>query len=181
MSKLKSFGWWRSRLFEVAAALLIAVTVIQLSGTVAERQKELLPAESWFVLNEVYIPDFEQGTNPSMIYDRVILENHDAFWIAEVQRPNASGLWSTVCTGDGVNEYDPSEIIPNNVTDFLWYMNGSCGNLPPGSYRVKTTRTMSRPGWPQKRLFDLSNTFRVLPKGAEVPVCPFCGRGLEAE
>lgn len=181
MTNLKGWAWWRSRLVETASALVIAIGVIQLSGTVAERQKALLPAESWLTVNEVFVPNFAAGTDPEIIYDRTIHENFSAFWIAEVQHPNDNGLWTTVCTGNGVNEYDPSEVIPNNTVRLLWFTNGTCGKLRPGSYRIKTTYAMTRPGWPEKRLFVLSDTFRVVASEDELPVCPFCGRHLEAE
>jgi len=174
---MKSWSWWRSRLGETAVALVIVAVVVQLSGEIAERQKELLPASSWLVVNEVYVPDFEQGDYPNIIYDREIQENFDAFWIVEVQRTSDVGLWSTVCSGSGVNEYDPAEVIPDNTVSWVWFTNTEC-DMDPGVHRLKTTYTMTRPGWPQKRLFVLSNEFNVLdPDGG----CPMCGRGREGD
>lgn len=172
---MKDWTFWRARIGETAIAMLIATVVVQLSGEVAERQKDLLPATSWMIVNEVYVPDFTVGDFPNVIYDREIHENFDAFWIVEVQRAADDGLWTTRCSGNGVNEYDPEETIPNNTVSWKWFTNADC-ELTPGDHRLKTTYTMTRPGWPQKRLFVLSNVFSVLnPDGS----CPKCG--LKAE
>lgn len=157
---MKRWDWWRARFAEGAVALVIATVVIQLAGEVSDRQKYLLPASAWFVVNEVYVPDFPVGEPPDILYDREIYENFDAFWIVEVQKQTPNGLWTTVCSGNGVNEYDPSEVIPGNTVSWPWFINADCMILP-GTYRLKTTYTMTRPGWPQKRLFNLSNEFRV--------------------
>lgn len=157
---MKSVAWWRLRFMESAAAAVVVFVVIQLSVEVADRQKELLPASSWLVVNEVYVPDFPVGEFPQIIYDRDIRENFDAFWIVEVQKTVESGLWTTLCSGSGVNEYDPSEVIPDNKTTWVWFTNTEC-EMEPGEYRLKTTYTMTRLGWPRKRLFALSNQFHV--------------------
>jgi hypothetical protein len=159
---VRSFGWWRSRFIELSAALVIVSAVISLSGEVATRQRELLPADAWLTINEVYVPNFAIGANPEMIYDRVIHENFDGFWIVEAQTATPKGLWMTECSGNGVNEYDPTEVIPDNTVTWDWYSNGTCDLDKPGKYRLKTTYTMTRPGWPQKRIFSLSNVFTVV-------------------
>lgn len=168
------WAWWKARFIELAVALVVVTTVIQLSGEIANRQKELLPASAWFVVNEVYVPDFIEGEYPELIYNRTIRENFNGFWIVEIQSTQQAngGLWTTVCSGSGVNEYDPAEVIPDNTVDWFWLTNTEC-DMEPGVYRLKITYTMSRPGWPQKRLFVLSNTFRVLGPDGE---CPMCGR-----
>lgn len=174
---MKKWSWWRARFGELAVALVMVAVIVQLSGEIADRQKELLPASSWLVVNEVYVPDFEKGQYPDIIYDRIIQENFDAFWIVEVQQTSENGLWSTVCSGNGVNEYDPAEVIPGNTVSWLWFTNTECA-MEPGTYRLKITYTMARPGWPQKRLFVLSNEFFVRdPDGR----CHMCGRGPEAD
>lgn len=83
---MMKWSWWRARLGETAAAVVIAFVVIQLSHEVADRQKALMPPSAWFVVNEIYVPDHVAGENPDIIYDREIRENFDAFWIAEIQR-----------------------------------------------------------------------------------------------
>lgn len=172
---MTTWAWWRSRLGETAAALVIVFVVIQLSAQLANRQKTLLPASAWFVVNEIYVPDFYPGEYPNVLYDRVIRENFDGFWIVEVQRDTSrsGGLWTTVCSGSGVNEYDPAEVIPDNTVSWAWFTNTEC-DMDPGVHRLKATYTMTRIGWPQKRIFALSNEFRILdPENG----CPMCGRG----
>lgn len=172
------FNWWKARAVETAVALFIVSAVISLSGTIADRQKELLPASAWFTVNEIYVPDFEVGALPDMIYDRVIHENFDGFWIVEVQKKTTNGMWATACSGNGVNEYDPEEVIPDNTVSWNWFIGRNCA-VDPGSYRLKMTINLTRPSWPDKRLFSLSNQFQVLTpeqaamRGSET--CPKCG------
>lgn len=173
------FQWWKARAVETAVALFIVSAVISLSGTIADRQKELMPASAWLTINEIYVPDFEQGTNPNIIYDRVIHENFDGFWIVEVQKQTTNGLWATECSGNGVNEYDPEEVIPDNTVSWDWFINRKC-RVEPGKYRLKMTINMTRPNWPDKRLFSLSNQFYVLTgeqaRMRQTGPCPLCGR-----
>lgn len=157
---MKTWAWWRSRAAELAVALVMATVVIEVSRIVTDRQREAVPASAWMRVNEVYVPDFQTGGDPTLIYDRTVLEEFDGFWIVEVQRQTASGLWTTVCSGSGVNSYSPSEIIENNTVTWSWYVGTRCV-VPEGSYRLRTTYTLARSGWPPKRVFNLSNEFNV--------------------
>lgn len=144
---------------------MIVAAVIQISTKETLRQRDLLPAESWFVVNEVYVPDFRAGENPSLIYNRTIREDFTGFWIVEVQRKQPDGLWATACSGNGISEYDKTEVIPNNTVTWEWFIGRPCPPTP-GVHRLRVTYTMKRPGWPEKRLFTTSNEFRVRGPGA---------------
>lgn len=157
---MKSWSWWKSRIIELTVAVLMASAVIQVGEIVSDRQRESVAASSWMRVNEVYVPDFRAGESPTIIYDRTVLEQFEAFWIVEVQKKTDTGLWATVCSGSGVNSYDPTEIIENNTVTWDWYIGQPC-RVEPGRYRLRSTYTMSRPNWPAKRVFNLSNEFVV--------------------
>ena len=165
MRRFLDLGWLKRRLVELTFALVITTGVIQIAGLVAWRQKELTPPNAWLAIREIYVPDFIVGERPDLIYDREIRENFNAFWIVEVQRKNDAGLWSTVCSGNGLNEYDPSEVIPNNTVSWPWLIGEDCEDIIAGTYRFRVSYSMSRPAWPEKRLTSLSNEFHVLPAG----------------
>ena len=67
---------------------------------------------------------------------------------------------ATTCSGNGLNEYDPSEVIPNNTVSWPWFIGKDCV-VEPGTYRLKVSYSMTRPNWPEKRLRAISNEFKV--------------------
>ena len=52
------------------------------------------------------------------------------------------------------------EVISNNTVTWSWFI-GNSSEVEPGQYRLRVTYTMTRPGWPAKRIFVLSNQFNV--------------------
>tara|TARA_Y100000593_G_scaffold83521_1_gene157494 strand:- start:18960 stop:19481 length:522 start_codon:yes stop_codon:yes gene_type:complete len=169
------FKFWKARFTELVIAVVMATAIISLAGQINEQQRDAVSPDAWLRINEVYVPDYPAGEPPMILYDRVIRENFTGFWIVEVQRKTKTGLWSTACSGNGVNEYDPAEVIENNRVTWEWYIGKPC-IVDTGVYRLKTTYDMTRPGWPAKRLFSLSNEFIVHRQDG---TCPVCGGGLE--
>ena len=152
--------WWRTRFYELSAALAMASFVIVISQAVAERQKELVSASTWFQVNEVFIPDHPMGSDSVLVYDREVFEQFEAFVITEVQQQSENGIWITVCSGSKIGDANPRESIENNTVSWGWFIGNSCAVMP-GEYRLRVTYTMTRPGWPAKRIFVLSNRFNV--------------------
>lgn len=153
-------SWWKHRLFELLAALGMASFIIVVSQAVASRQREMVPALAWFQVNEVFVPDHQQGQDPVLVYDRNVLEPFEGFVIAEVQEQAQSGVWITMCSGSSIRDFHPNEVIENNTVSWSWFIGNAC-EVEPGQYRLRVTYTMSRPGWPAKRVFVLSNQFNV--------------------
>lgn len=151
---------WFPWLLEATVALVLAFFVIQISSSISERRRQLLPASSWFVVNEVFVPDHARGVNPDLVYDRLIRENFVAFWIVEVQKVSSEGLFQTECSGFGTNEYNRDEVLENNLMSWVQLIGRECV-VPPGSYRLRISYTMKRPGWPEKELLVISNLFNV--------------------
>lgn len=160
MGRLMSWSFWFRRIVEITVALLLAFVVIQLSASVNDRQRGLLPASTWFVVNEIYVPDHGSGSNPLMIYDRVIRENFRGFWVVEVQSVNPNGLFQNVCSGFGTNDYDTSEIIVDDKVRWVWFVGRECA-VPAGDYRLRVSYTLKKPGWPEKEVWAVSNVFTV--------------------
>lgn len=150
---------WR-RALELGTALLLAVGVITFAEQAQRAYRHTIPAAAWFEINEIYIPDFRVGEDPQIIYDRSILEWFLGFWIVDVQRKQANGMWATICTGNGTSEYEPSEVIENNRVTLEWFLGRPCP-LSVGTYRLKSTWSLSRPGWQPKTVFHTSNEFTI--------------------
>lgn len=150
----------KTRLYEVTVAILAATVIIFAARFVADRQRAMTPASSWFQINEVFIPDFTAGGNPAVVYDTVTLEPFESFRIVEVQSQAQSGMWVSVCAGAAIEAKDPKIVIQNKTVSWDWLLGNAC-RVPPGEYRLRVTFAMSRPGWPAKRAFALSNVFTV--------------------
>lgn len=157
---MKSLAWWKLRIVETVIAVFVASCLIVVAGVVADRQRTAVPAAAWLRVNEIYVPDHPVGSNPAMIYDRIVGDEFEGFWIVEVQRQTYTGLWTTTCSGSGVSNYSPGKIIENNTVSWEWFVGDACP-VPTGHYRLRATYTLSKFGWPAKRVFALSNEFRV--------------------
>ena len=150
----------RSRLIEFATAFISAGLIILFSQFVADKQRAMTPASAWFQINEIFVPDHKFGESVAILYDVVVLDDFESFRIVEVQRQSSSGVWTSVCAAATVESKDPRTIIENKTVSWQWLTGDSCA-LIPNEYRLRVTFAMSRPGWPAKRAFALSNVFRV--------------------
>lgn len=150
----------KARLIEIAVAFFAATAIILLAQFAAERQRASTPASLWFQVNEIFVPDFVHGDRVAVVYDTVTLDTFESFRIVEVQRQSKAGVWSSVCAGATIEMKDPRIVIENKTVSWEWLVGSAC-DVPPGEYRLRVTFAMSRPGWPAKRAFALSNVFIV--------------------
>lgn len=167
IEKITKGSFWRARLIELSVALVVVYVSINLIEYREALSRAAVPASDWFVLREIYVPDHETGQNPSIIYDRTIVENHRGFWVAEAQRIDVesdSGVFENACTGSGISDYDVDEGFLAGSVKWDWFFGRPCA-IAPGVYRINLTRDMSRPGYPIKQTRSVSNTFTVYPNG----------------
>lgn len=154
------------RLAEISVALVVVWLVIQISGFVQNARREMVSPSAWFEVREIFVPDHVEGSNPLLIYDRVIREEFRGFWVVEVQRREADGLTHMVCSGSGVNDYEPEDTIPDSRVAWDWFIGRPC-IIPPGPYRLRVSYDLTRIGWPVKTVVAISNNFYVLPRPTE--------------
>lgn len=157
---MSKFGWWRYRVIEAAVALALVSSVIYISENTQMRWRLNVPAENWFVVNAISVPDHTRGSNPEMTYDRLIKEEFQGFWVVEVQRQIPDGRWVLECSGSGVSDYEFQDYIPNNTVTWDWFV-GGCKDVPAGTYRLRASWKMKRADWPEKDVVAYSNRFEV--------------------
>lgn len=163
--------FWKDRLTELALAGLVTMAVIQTTDMLSQRERDILPPSAWFQVHEVFVPDFTEGENPMILYDRIIREEFRGFFVVEVQRQLENGLWFADCSGSGVNDYTPEDALPQaadtpgNYVTLDWFINraGSPCRPEPGEYRLRTSYELSRPNWPVKTTLNISNVFTITP------------------
>lgn len=146
----------------------------------AMAEREALPVERWYVVRGVFVPDFVQGEDPFIVYDREIRQPFQATWIVEMH-PVGDANDFAICTGSGSNYYEPKETLPDSgVKLFAFYMGKKC-DVPPGEYILETRWTLTPAGFPAKTLQKSSNIFTILPPGAQTYVTPEQVEKLEAD
>lgn len=165
-NRREKIGPWRTArriAGEILVATFLFYAVVNVSAKINDSDQAAVPAEAWFRVNEVYVPDFHEGENPKIIYDRQVIEPFRGFYVVEVQKQLNNGLWWSACSGSGVSDYEVGEAIPQNTVRWDWYISRPC-HVEPGTYRLRSSWELRRPGWPAKQLINLSNEFHVFPK-----------------
>ena len=167
---MKTIGYWVEKSMEVAIAGVAAFGLLTFLEAQQRSEKAEVVASEWFVVNEIFVPDHEVGSNPLMIYDRAILQAHRGFWVAEAQRQTRPGqaLFSNECSGSGVDNYGVADVLPEDGVSWEWFFGRPCP-VPPGTYRIEMTKDLSILGYPIKAMQPVySNVFHVYPPG-ELP------------
>lgn len=157
---MKKPHWAILRTGELASAVALAGAIITVSHVVAERQKLSTPAEAWLQVNEIFVPDHHEDQDFAVVYDANTRERFDFFRITEVQQKSEQGIWVTACSGSTIGTSEPGAVLVNNTVTWGWLVGQSC-SMPAGAYRLRVTYSLSKPGWPIKRVFVLSNVFNV--------------------
>lgn len=156
--------WVRNRAMELLVAMaFVYVITAGLEQRDAVR-KANVPADAWFEVHEIYVPNHVAGSDPMILYDRTIRENFTGFWVVEAQRRDSQGRFSNVCSGSGVDDYTPEDFLPEEGVRWTWFFGRACA-IPPGTYRIAAVWDMRRPDYPLKRQRARSNLFEVLPAG----------------
>lgn len=162
ISEMRTLTWWWHRTVETVVALL---AVYILTGALEQRNERLLndvPPEEWLEIRELYVPDHNSGSNPRLVFDRVVSKPFLGFWIAEVQQRGSTQAdeFASVCTGIGEQGYAPSPTDPDKEVTWREFLGRDC-TVAPGNYRIVLTFDLRVPGFPTKRIRALSNVFTV--------------------
>jgi hypothetical protein len=126
--------------------------------------------EEWFVVRNVAVPDFIEGTDPLISYAREIRKQFVAQWIVEVHPVGVKDNFA-ICTGSGVNNYEPFEQMPENGVTLSWFIGKNC-NLKQGKYILDATWSIMSEDMPPKVVRFGSNPFMVLPRGSQLYLTP---------
>lgn len=146
-------------LFTVPAVVMILTVGVSIGAFWSDRWMQGAP---WFEAS-VSIPDHHAGSDPTVIYRRVIRRPLEGSWTVEAQKRAASG-WDNRCDGGGVNGYQPDEASTRKMkmSAFMGRDSSPC-DLTPGTWRLMTTWSMAPiDGSQETRHFRVfSNTFHI--------------------
>jgi len=144
-------------------AFIFAAILLGLWYTWNETAKEGEPAENWLVVRNIAIPDFVEGENPIIIYDRE--HRRQATIRRNVDLHHAGNIdGDPVCSGRSVRSIDPTATGDVNLL-LSEFLNAPC-SPPEGVYVAQVSWIVSPKGYRPKRLTYVSNVFRVLPRGS---------------
>jgi hypothetical protein len=160
--RLRDPIFWRTRLLELAVAVVLTIGVIYFSNTFTIQYRKSVVPSAWFVVNELFVPDHRVGENPDMLYDRLVRQPFTGFRVVEVQREEPGGLFSATCQGSGLSTYDTDDFNFANKVKWNWFVGDDC-RVEPGRYRLRVRWTIRAEGWPEKQVVSTSNIFEVKP------------------
>ena len=127
-----------------------------------EGVKKSEPVENWLVVRNISIPDFIEGENPIIIYDRE--QRRAASIRRNVDIHHAGNIdGDPVCSGRSVRAASPATENVNVL--FSEFVAAACAP-PEGLYVAQVSWIVLAEGYKPKRLTYVSNVFRVLPKGS---------------
>lgn len=134
----------------VRLLLIIGFLILGLTGRdyYNDYRKRSEPVETWLIVNSVSIPDHLYGSDPDVIYDRLVVRDFTGKWfvlIYNVETPNIVD-----CDGSGSFQYRKSIIIPDKKMPMSRFVGKKC-NLAPGCYRGEVRWEVFPDGYPVKR------------------------------
>lgn len=161
---------WKMKLTRIDAyAFFIGAAVVAGWFAYSSAIKKSVPATDFFTVREINIPDFVEGSDPVVVYDRTIKRDFIGTFIVEIHKAETSANYA-VCSNSAARNYKAGEKPPPTVT-LKWFVDRDCG-LSAGQYVAETTWKIEAEGYPAKEYSATSNVFRVLPEGAQLYVTP---------
>ena len=120
------------------------------------------PVDDWFSVRSVTIPDFVEGDDPMIQYDRQVHQEFSGTWNVEIHEVGGISDYA-LCSGSGTNLYQPKEELPKAGVKLSWFIGKDC-KLPRGQYIAQMNWEVRPIGVPTKALSITSNNFHVAPK-----------------
>lgn len=146
---------------DVGYILLIGLGMMLMTDKVQQYLRDSAPASDYFVVNQIGVPNFTVGDNPKVLYDRVVMQEFNATFTAEIQ--DAATL-QAVCTSTKTVNYSPEKLLPDDGPTLSWLMyREPLPDCEPavGTYRVQICWIIERLDAIPVRTCARSNTFSV--------------------
>jgi hypothetical protein len=128
------------------------------------------PATDWFSVSNISIPEFLEGQDPTIVYDRVVKLPFNGTWVADAIATE-SGANQSVCTGNGTIRDKAGKSLQVSGIKLSWLMGKDC-RLNAGQYSIMINYEIKPLGYPPKFYSATSNIFRVLPEGSQLYLEP---------
>lgn len=144
--------------------MLSASLLIMVDGSLAFR-REHEPVEAYYEVKQLDVPDFIQGEDPVITFDRVVRREFNGRFVAEL-RMNGTLQPVFGCVGSATVNYTPDKKLPvegPRLSWFLWLEPGQC-SPPVGAYFLHACWNIDRLRASPARYCATSRLFNVLSK-----------------
>lgn len=135
----------------------------------------LRPASDWFTINKISIPDFEEGTDPLVLYDRSIKLPFYGEGKSEV-RDISGAIPNVVCTGSWDMAYEPGDVLDTTKITFNWILGARVIPSPcepkAGQYVTWISVRVKPLNGVEREVTYLTDTFIIYPKGGQLYITP---------
>lgn len=145
----------KRKAWQLHDTVLVLLFVLVVGAAVSNSFRSDVKADDIMIVNKVYIPDFESGEDPPVVYYRSVLEEVHADWEVKIYSVETKDL---VCTGSGRGHYLPGEDVSGN--SLSWYVGKFC-DYDLGQYLARTEWIFDN----GLRIRNTSNVFTVFPEG----------------
>lgn len=123
-------------------------------------QNDREPIRNWVELTQLQVPDFKEGENPPILFDRTYHQTFKLDYGNSIQQVVKDGV-STICSNSGSNfTVSPDLRLPLEGATLNWLMTKDC-HLGPGQYRVTMDWIIRRDGYSDREVSIVSNIFEV--------------------
>lgn len=178
LGRVGRFSIRRVDFLSILVAILV-VTLWEKYTTYVENQR---PASDWFTFNRITVPDFEQGSDPIVLYDRTVKQPFYGEGKSEVREVGANG-GDVLCSGGWSRAYEPTDVLDPKKVTFQWILGATVTPspcvLPPGQYVVWFSLRVRPLNGVTREVVATTDPFIVYPKGGQIFVTPEQVRKLE--
>lgn len=126
-----------------------------------QQRKQDAPVTDWMIVRDVVFPDYIEGNDPLILYDRQIVREFTGKWFVVLHPKSLPD--SVACHGDGEFRYQPNIVIPDKRMLMSIFVGKDC-DLIPGEYFGEVRWEVKPDGYPMKPLVISIPAFKVLPK-----------------
>jgi len=163
-------------------ALFVGLFVMLSWGQYSAYLEKLRPASDWFTINKITIPNFEEGQDPAVLYDRTIRLPFYGDGRSEV-RDIGGKIVNVVCSGTWERAYEPNDILDPAKTTFSWMLGKSVTpdpcQPPPGQYVAWFSVRVKPLNGEAREVTYTTDPFIVYPKGGQLFITPEQVKKLE--
>jgi hypothetical protein len=157
-----SLGFAASRAWVlIKLAAFIPPTLIVGAVSIEMYRSHLEPVETWFEPISLAIPDFCEGADPEVTYERVIHKRYRGRFHTAFELSGGDGF--PICPFDSTEipySPKPARVSHPRLSAFA----GALCPLPPGAYELHTEWSLHPPGYLAMHPDLKSNAFVVLPR-----------------
>lgn len=122
-------------------------------------RREVTPVSDWFEVRRIAVPDYKVGTDPQVLYDRLVKLEFTGDWFVKIYDAEQPSI--VACSGEGSFRYKPKITLPKKQMALSVFIGKQC-NLKPGCYTGEYRNEVRPDDYPMKPVEKDINRFCVI-------------------